>query len=259
MNEPVVSVGILIQPTITFVFHGEFNCVPSSRLVRGMSSASYHEGKIEWEGKLYDELVFSPMDSTTSFFEIQQVVIGINFHWERKEDQQFMGGLKITVDGDNLVAINLIGVESYLTSVISSEMSATSSLELLNAHAVISRSWLLAQVEKATEVKTKDVTYSSTVRTEDSLIRWYDREDHTLFDVCADDHCQRYQGIIRQNETVEQAVQATWGEVLEYDGMICDARFSKSCGGITELFQNCWESVDHPYLTVLRMLQTMMH
>jgi SpoIID/LytB domain protein len=252
MNEPVVSVGILIQPTITFVFHGEFNCVPSSRSVRGKSSASCHEGKIEWEGQLYDELVFSPMNSVTSFFEIQQVVIGINFHWERKEDQQFMGGLKIVVDGDNLVAINLIGVESYLTSVISSEMSATSSLELLKAHAVISRSWLLAQVEKATEVKTKDVTYSSTIRTEDSLIRWYDREDHTLFDVCADDHCQRYQGIIRQNETVEQAVQATWGEVLEYDGMICDARFSKSCGGITELFQNCWEPVDHSYLTVLR-------
>jgi SpoIID/LytB domain protein len=252
MNEPVVSVGILIQPTITFVFHGEFGCTPASPKVQGVSTASFQDGMIEWEGAFYDELVFSPLDPANAFFEIQQVIIGINFHWERKEDQQFFGGLKIMVDGDNLVAINLIGVESYLTSVISSEMSATSSLELLKAHAVISRSWLLAQVEKAVEVKTKDVTYASTVRTKDSLIRWYDREDHTLFDVCADDHCQRYQGIIRQNETVEQAVHATWGELLEYDGMICDARFSKSCGGITELFQNCWEPVDHPYLKVLR-------
>jgi len=252
MDEPIVSVGILIQPTITFSFHGEFACTPAASKVQGVSTASLQDGMIEWEGAFYDELVFSPIDPGNAFFEIQQVIIGINFHWERKEDQKFLGGLKLVVDGDNLVAINQLGVEVYLTSVISSEMSATSSLELLKAHAVISRSWLLAQMEKAAMVKSQDSHYVSIERTEDSLMRWYDREDHTLFDVCADDHCQRYQGIIRQNEVVEQAVQATWGEVLEYDGEICDARFSKSCGGITELFENCWEPVAHPYLVALR-------
>ncbi|MBB3187527.1 SpoIID/LytB domain-containing protein [Microbacter margulisiae] len=252
MSEPIVNVGILEQPVLEFAFHGDFECLSTENKVYGKSRASFRDGKIEWEGALYNELVFAPVSDSTSFFEIKNVIIGINFHWERKEDQQFKGGLKIVTDGDKLVAINQIGVETYLTSVISSEMSATSSLELLKAHAVISRSWLLAQIEKAKEMQTQAVHYDACVRTEESLIRWYDREDHTLFDVCADDHCQRYQGMTRQNKVVAQAVEATWGEILEYDGKICDARFSKSCGGITELFENCWEPVSHPYLTVLR-------
>ena len=139
-------------------------------------------------------------------------------------------------------------------SVISSEMSATASLELLKAHAVISRSWLLAQIEK-NKIVTANERNTAFVETDDKRIRWYDREDHTNFDVCADDHCQRYQGISRAFENIEQvkkAVTETKGEVLYYDNQICDARFSKCCGGVVEEFENCWEDTHVPYLVALR-------
>jgi stage II sporulation protein D len=189
-----------------------------------------------------------PDDEQSGFFELKDVTIGINFHWERREDQRFTGGLKIIEENGHLTAINILPLEDYLKSVISSEMSATSSEELLKAHAVISRSWLLAQVEKGKSLKEKG-PQQSLFETENERIRWYDREDHVNFDVCADDHCQRYQGITKAStEAVSKAIDETAGQVLEFDGKICDARYSKCCGGISELFENVWEPIPHPYL-----------
>uniref|UniRef100_UPI00359F6A42 SpoIID/LytB domain-containing protein n=1 Tax=Prevotella heparinolytica TaxID=28113 RepID=UPI00359F6A42 len=214
---------------------------------------TYDEGKILWNGRRYDVLLFEPQNESTDAFELLDVTIGINFHWERKEDQRFLGALKIIVEDGKLTAINVVKVEDYLTSVISSEMSATASLELLKAHAVISRSWLLAQIQKNREIAEAKTDYSAFTQTEEELIRWYDREDHTRFDVCADDHCQRYQGITRAStEIVKQAIAATYGRILMYDGKICDARFSKCCGGVFEEFRYCWEDAKHPYLAKQR-------
>ena len=157
------------------------------------------------------------------------------------------------VDEDKIVAINILPVEDYLISVISSEMNANSSLELLKAHAVVSRSWLFAQIEKRKALSGKDEGFFSFIKTKEEYIRWYDREDHTIFDVCADDHCQRYQGITKAtNDTVAEAVHATRGRLLMYNKKICDARFSKCCGGATEEFENCWEDKHYPYLTSVR-------
>lgn len=379
MNEPQVHVGILFEPQIEFTLHAPYRI--GGNEVTGHQAATYDHGRILWQGRLYDELLFEPQDEQTASFELHGVTIGINFHWERKEDQRFQGALKIIVEDGKLTGINVVRVEDYLTSVISSEMSATASLELLKAHAVISRSWLLAQIgslspapsprergeqEKPsyqtadpinyTLLKTRqsqmkkesteaerimwqmlrgkqlgdkfrrqhiignyiadfvclekklvieiDGGYHSTLeqqaydeeRTrylqtqgykvlrftneavvatpetvlnqikaassplsagegtgerpeEDELIRWFDREDHTRFDVCADDHCQRYQGITRAStDIVRQAIRATRGQVLMSEGRICDARFSKCCGGAFEEFQYCWEDTPYPYL-----------
>lgn len=250
--EATVSVGILWNKTISFSLGQDYHL--NDKPAAGEWTAELKNGKISWNGGLYDELFFTPQQADSAFW-IKDVVIGINFHWERKEDQQFQGALKLIADKDQLIAINILSVEDYLTSVISSEMSATASLELLKAHAVISRSWLLAQIEKNKELISTNETYSAFTETEDELIRWYDREDHTLFDVCADDHCQRYQGITRaftNIETVKQAINETRGEVLLSEGKICDARFSKCCGGVVEEFQNCWENKQFPYLVKLR-------
>ena len=253
MQEPVITVGILSGKEIGFSFPKEF--ISSDGIaICGIQQAVYRKGKICWQEKEYDELSFTPQQDTSSFFELQDVTIGINFHWERKEVQRFKGELKIIVEDDRLTAINIIPIEDYLTSVISSEMSATASLELLKAHAVISRSWLLNKL-KVANGKLKvfmhpDNTPNFELSTLPSqLIKWYDHEAHKNFDVCADDHCQRYQGITRTStpQAIE-AVFATRGEVLMYEGEICDARFSKCCGGAFEEFQNCWENVKHPYL-----------
>ena len=194
-----------------------------------------------------DHFTLTPENDETANFDLLNVMIGINFHWQRTEDQKFKGTLKIMDEGKHLTAINILPLEDYLLSVISSEMSATSSLELLKAHAVISRSWLIAQKIKSEKLTD---TYQSYIQDEQQYIRWYDREDHEHFDVCADDHCQRYQGISKAYMPfVRQAIEATRGEVLVYDGEICDARFSKCCGGVTEHFENTWEPVKHPYLT----------
>ena len=199
----------------------------------------------------YRELSFLPTSSSASF-SLEDVVIGVNFHWERKERQTFVGTLKLVVEADKICAINELPIEQYLESVISSEMSATSSLELLKAHAVVSRSWLLAQMErrnKKLEAKGGENNFFSFIKKDDELIRWYDREDHTIFDVCADDHCQRYQGITRvANPHVAEAVKATSGQVLMSEGQICDARFAKCCGGRTEEYQYCWDDTPKPYL-----------
>lgn len=250
--EPKVSVGILWNKKITFILNDAY--LYEEQETSGENTVSFSDGKIVWNGSAYDELYFEPKHKDASF-TIKDVVIGINFHWERKEDQEFQGALKLIVENDTISAINIIGVEDYLTSVISSEMSATASLELLKAHAVISRSWLLAQIEKNREIIAQEEKYTTFIETEDERIRWYDREDHVNFDVCADDHCQRYQGITRANsniDIVKQAIEETRGQVLKSENKICDARFSKCCGGIVEEFQNCWEDTKFPYLVKLR-------
>ncbi|MGL4411627.1 MAG: SpoIID/LytB domain-containing protein [Bacteroidales bacterium] len=251
MTEPIVSVGIMFQPSIRFHFSGDFKV--NNQLFNGEYSASYESGKISFNGELYSELQFDPISSESSFL-LYDVVIGIGFHWERFEDQRFHGSLKLIVEESKLTAINLISIEKYLKSVISSEMSATSSLELLKAHAVISRTWLLSQIEKRDRLVDQDIKWESDVRNESEWIKWWDREDHINFDVCADDHCQRYQGITRASqslEMVEAAVDATRGELLMNGDAICDARFSKCCGGAVEEFQYCWEPEPHNYLVNL--------
>lgn len=243
-SQPTIQVGILKQTEIKFILRGEFVVNGGTEIVSGEGSVALSDGKILYKGNRYDSLLFSSADEESSF-DLVDVVIGIHFHWERKETQRFKGALKfILLDGE-LQAINIVPTEDYLTSVISSEMSATSSLELLKAHAVISRSWLLNKLEDRLEEKHSDAM----VITDEKIIRWYDHQDHTHFDVCADDHCQRYQGITKAStQAVREAIKATFGEVLTYDGKICDARFYKACGGATELFENCWEEVHHPYL-----------
>ncbi len=250
--EPKVSVGILWNKTISFVLDSNYSCL--GKVVAEEKTVSYSNGQILWEGNMHDELYFEPQNNNASF-TLKDVVIGIGFHWERKEDQVFQGALKLIVENGMITAVNIIGVEDYLTSVISSEMSATASPELLKAHAVISRSWLLAQIEKNKVIAAANEKYSTFTETEDEIIRWYDREDHLHFDVCADDHCQRYQGITRASanlETVKQAISETRGQVLMSGSKICDARFSKCCGGVVEEFQNCWEDIPQSYLVKLR-------
>ena len=261
MTEPQIAVGILSGKEIQFFFPDEF-ISPDGMAISGMQQAVYRKGKICWQEKEYDELSFTPQRNTSSFFELQDVTIGINFHWERKEVQRFKGELKIIIEDDKLTAINVISIEEYLTSVISSEMSATASLELLKAHAVISRSWLLDKLRIENEKLRNTMPSSSAANSQFSIlnsqfIKWYDHEAHKNFDVCADDHCQRYQGITRASapQAIE-AVSATRGEVLMYEGKICDTRFSKCCGGAFEEFQNCWENVKHPYLIGQRDSQT---
>lgn len=250
--EPEVSVGVLWNKEISFVLDKQYICQKNE--VTGKQSVSCKYGLISWNNSFYRELLFIPNDNEASF-TLKEVTIGINFHWERKEDQRFQGALKLIVENNEITAINIIKIEDYLTSVISSEMSATASLELLKAHAVISRSWLLAQIEKNKEIVANKEKYTTFTETGDEIIRWYDREDHLNFDVCADDHCQRYQGITRASaniDTVRQAIKETRGQVLMSENKICDARFSKCCGGVVEEFQNCWEDIKYPYLVKLR-------
>ena len=245
-REPSVSVGIVASDNIRFALNKPY--MAKGETQEGTQEVELSEGCIRWNGSLYRELLFTPKspDATFSLFE---VTIGHDFHWERSETQVFPGALKLVVEADKIHAINLVPVEQYLLSVISSEMKATSSPELLKAHAVISRSWLLAQMERRRCHKEASDNFFSFIKKEDEIIRWYDREDHTIFDVCADDHCQRYQGVTRASEKrVAEAVKATRGQVLCHGGEICDARFSKCCGGVTEEFQYCWENVPKPYL-----------
>lgn len=265
MKEPKVHVGILSEKRIKFVLPTYYEAQGSycqgvatrCKVVSGEQEVTYDNGEIQWDGSSYESLVFIPFDYDNDAFELKDVTIGVNFHWERKENQRFMGALKFIVEDEKLTAVNLINVEDYLTSVISSEMSATASLELLKAHAVISRSWLMAQIQKNKENASTSAGSSSFTRTDEELIRWYDREDHTRFDVCADDHCQRYQGITRAStDIVKQAIAATRGQVLMSGGEICDARFSKCCGGAFEEFQYCWEDKKYPYLAKKRDLAT---
>ena len=265
---PSVSVGIVMAEKVHFVLNTPYSA--KGETITGEQTVEIHEGTILWNGNAYRELTFTPcqkdaakQSSTnarqgkaahpTDSFTLDDVTIGVNFHWERKEKQTFTGTLRFVVHEDKVCAINELPVEDYLTSVISSEMSATSSLELLKAHAVISRSWLLAQMKRRRDENEKHEGFFSFVKKDDELIRWYDREDHTIFDVCADDHCQRYQGITKQtSEHVAEAIRQTRGEILMSGNEICDARFSKCCGGQTEENRYCWENIDKPYLVSVK-------
>lgn len=256
--QPTLSVGIMTAEEI------EFQLVGGS-----LQKASLKDGKIEYDGALHDELYFKATPSPSLFaapaFVLHGVTIGVKFHWERQESQTFAGDLKIIVDGNKLRAVNIIGIEDYLLSVISSEMSATASEEFLKAHAVISRSWIMARMAPKRKPVTPDepfnlprlitwlyATRDVAVRTGDEYVKWYDHDDHKLFDVCADDHCQRYQGLTRATgETVRKVIDATWGQVLMHEGELCDARFSKCCGGRMEKFSTCWQDKDYAYLQPL--------
>ena len=248
-EEPIVSVGIVSASKLCFSLNAPYTVCGSQRC--GKQVVELSEGRILWENALYDELLFEPTDAQSSF-TLEDVTIGVNFHWERKEAQTFLGKLRFIVQDNNICAINELPVETYLTSVISSEMRATSSLELLKAHAVISRSWLLAQMEQRKAKNNNVEKQPSFFKTNEEIVRWYDREDHKRFDVCADDHCQRYQGITKAaNKHVVEAIQQTAGEILTSHGEICDARYSKCCGGAVEEFQYCWENIKKPYLQAL--------
>lgn len=249
-KQPDVTVGIVSAQKIHFSLNKPY--LAKGEKVLGEQVVEFSEGGVLWNGNQYSQLTFYPQSADASF-SLSNVTIGVNFHWERKETQTFLGTLRFVVESDKIVAINELPVEKYLESVISSEMSATSSLELLKAHAVISRSWLLAQMKKRREVAESGNNFFSFTKKEDTLIRWYDREDHTLFDVCADDHCQRYQGITKETSPhVAEAIRQTKGQILMDGEEICDARFSKCCGGITEEFQYCWEDTPKTYLTAVR-------
>ena len=266
-TQPTLEVGIMSGKQLVFEILSDG---------AGKRTASLREGKIEYGGALYDELYFDAETLSTMFAEpsfiLHDVTIGVGFHWERKETQKFAGALKIIVDKGSLTAVNVVGVEDYLLSVISSEMSASASEEFLKAHAVISRSWVMAQIASARQHKSGTVpdgvcnvptlmtdldsrlNFDDTINAEHthSYTIWYDHDDHHSFDVCADDHCQRYQGLTRATgATVRKAIDSTWGQVLMHDGFLCDARFSKCCGGRMEIFSTCWEDKDYQYLQPL--------
>ena len=250
IEQPSVTVGIVSGQEIHFSLNGAYSA--KGETIEGDQTVAFSEGGILWNGNQYRELTFTPQSSQVSF-SLYDVTIGVNFHWERKETQVFLGTLRLVVEADKITAINELPVEQYLASVISSEMKATAGLELLKAHAVISRSWLLAQMRRREDKQEQKNDFFSFIKKDDELIRWYDREDHTIFDVCADDHCQRYQGITKQtSKAVEQALKATRGQILCYGDEICDARFSKCCGGVTEEFQYCWEDTPKPYLVSIQ-------
>ena len=269
-SQQTLQVGILSGKEIVFEIISDG---------AGPQKVIYQEGKINYNGVLYDELFFEASTPSTLFAEptfiLHDVVIGVDFHWERRQSQQFAGSLKFIVEKNQVVAVNVIGVEDYLLSVISSEMKATAGLEFLKAHAVISRSWVLSQIAHrarparpagvdlhvlnnvpalvtSLEHRREEPPAGEEAPDETVIEKWFDHSDHKHFDVCADDHCQRYQGLtLAIGKTVRQAIDQTWGEVLTSDGTLCDARFSKCCGGRTELFSTCWEDKDEPYLVSL--------
>ena len=267
-TQPKLEVGILSGAEI------EFEILSDGA---GPQRVSYSQGKISYNGVLYDELTFEAPTLSTMFaepaFVLYGVTIGVDFHWERKVTQQFAGTLKFIVEAGKVTAVNCIGVEDYLLSVISSEMKSSASLEFLKAHAVISRSWVMAQIAHRgqresilsdAELKALNNVPALVTRLDAdrdagnpegesaSFIKWFDHDDHKHFDVCADDHCQRYQGLtMAVGDTVRQAIDQTWGLVLRSEGEICDARFSKCCGGVMERFSTCWEDREYPYLRPL--------
>ena len=246
-----VKVGILRAVRIEFSLSGSFTDNFGRHVKEGSFVAELSDDAILFDGRRYDELYFR--SSGGAVFVLDNVVIGKDFHWQQKRRQRFGGDLQILRDGDELVAVNHIDMEQYLYSVIASEMSSTSFLELLKAHAVISRSWVVSAINGLQNIPAPTSRIDDTNLDNPVYVRWYERDAHSLFHVCADDHCQRYQGITKEtNAHVVQAVNETFGEVLLYDDEICDARFSKSCGGVVEEYQYCWENLRKPYLVALR-------
>jgi stage II sporulation protein D len=251
---PEIQIGIFSGKEINFTLNTMFTESNSGETLTGKWTAVFYDGKIVLRNghnmiESGTPVSLAPFDVQESSFTLHAVTIGVDFHWQRSEDQVFKGSLIFIIENDKITAVNVLSVEDYLISVISSEMRATSSEEFLKAHAVVSRSWLLAQIEKSRKIKAGGKTYDAFTRTENEIVRWYDREDHQNYDVCADDHCQRYQGITRASSpAVVNVIKDTCGEVLTYEGSICDARYYKCCGGMTELFENTWEPVNQPYL-----------
>ena len=251
MEEPKIKVGIMSAAEVHFTLDGQYSVL--DKTISGSQVATTDGNVIIWNNEKFEQLEFVPVDENLASFELKDVTIGVNFHWERKETQRFKGALRLIVEDGKITPVNILGVEDYLLSVISSEMSATASLELLKAHAVISRSWLLAQIDKNKRIEMSGEKYVAAENVEGEMIKWYDREDHVNFDVCADDHCQRYQGITRASTPqVAKAIEATRGQVLMDGDNLCDARFSKCCGGVYEEFENCWEPVYYNYLVARR-------
>lgn len=249
-----VNVGIMSDKRISFSLNGTFS--DGNEPFTGEQTATAHEGKILWHGKTANTIELVPMDKEATF-TLKDVTIGKQFHWERKEQETFCGTLRIIPEGDELTAINHINIEDYLVSVISSEMSATSSLEYLRSQAVVSRSWLvrilLSRINGKPMGSADHAHGASQDSNREQIIKWYENDAHTNFDVCADDHCQRYEGITRaQSQTVREAVLSTCGEVLTHNGAVCDARFSKCCGGVSERFSSCWDEHDEEYLSPVR-------
>ncbi len=254
-KQPVLNVGIMAETRVEFVLETGYHQGPT-QFQQGEYSVELKKGKMILQGTdiliiSEEQIVLNPVFKTNAFL-LKGVTIGIGFHWEKKEHQRFTGGIRFIPENGKVRVINTVHLEDYLKSVISSEMSATSSPELLKAHAVISRSWLLAQLEKSKKVAASGEKYTTSQIGDDEIVRWYDREDHTLYDVCADDHCQRYQGITKIiSGQAAMAVEATTGEVLTAGDDICDTRFSKCCGGISENFENVWEPEPKSYLTAV--------
>ena len=251
-GEAILQVGIVSAPELSILLEVPF-LSGESLFGKGLLRVREEEGQVVLmaEGKeaiRSGEIILMPQSGEGSF-RVADVVIGVGFHWEQKEEQVFPGGLKLIPIEGVVQLINQVPVETYLESVISSEMRGDSHPELLKAQTIISRSWVLAQIRKNERIEESGEVYTALKETDDEYIRWYDREDHHDFHVCADDHCQRYQGLGRsRNPAVQQAVEATRGQVLWHGNRLCDARFSKCCGGVVEAFQYCWEAVEHPYL-----------
>jgi SpoIID/LytB domain protein len=253
-EEPNINVGIVTDKKIRFELYGDFKVIGSKDTYSGLFTAEAKDDQIlcnsnTSSNEFTDEVIFEPGDLFSDSFLIRDVTVGVGFHWQRKESQQFNHFLKLVREKENIIALNILPLEDYLTSVISSEMSAKSFLQSMKAQAVVSRSWVLAQLEKP-DLENAGEMDSSENQEEQQHIRWYCREQHKNFDVCADDHCQRFQGITKiTTEIARQAVIETRGVVLIYDSNICDTRYSKSCGGLTENSKNVWEPVDLPYLS----------
>jgi stage II sporulation protein D len=253
-REPNIHVGIIEHAReVRGIFNGMFELPTTIRLNADFSARVADDRVVLFDNDGIEvmkgeEILCRPLGGAT--FTLHEVTIGINFHWERKEDQTFEGSLRLLAAPDGTITVvNEISVEGYLKSVISSEMSAEAPLELLKAHAITSRSWLVAMLERQKNEKHVGVPARRGKESESEIVRWYDREDHTAFDVCADDHCQRYQGITKIiSAKAREAIDATRGSFLVSDQEICDARFYKACGGMTELFENAWEETSVPYL-----------
>ncbi len=253
--EPEISVGILTEEKIVFELYGDFKTSGLKQTFSGRFNASVVDNSIvckkdDEKIEISDEMIFEPLDKEADSFLIREVTIGVDFHWERKEKQRFNGSLKLKRSYNKIVVINILPLEKYLISVISSEMSSKSSIQFLKSQAIVSRSWVLAQLEKSKLTGIQKEVSQTSIESENELIKWYDREAHLLFDVCADDHCQRYQGITKIfSNAALAAIDETRGLVLASDDNICDTRYSKSCGGVTESFNNVWESKEYKYLS----------
>ena len=244
-----IDVGLLLTDKADFCLNGDF-LFGTKRCCGDFVATALADGSVCWQCGCSERVVLKPTTTECSF-TIRNVVIGIDFHWQRCEEQTFVGELHLFVEDGKVRVVNRVVVEDYLVSVISSEMSATSSLQLLKAHAIISRSWLYAQILRAS--MGGDAASVCGWSNDNEIVRWYEREDHKLFDFCADDHCQRYQGITKAlSPDVKRAVAETADIVLEHCGSVCDARFSKCCGGITEKFSSCWGEKNVPYLASFR-------